>query len=76
MIKNLDCKKQVLLENYKDVEETTLADYIKCEADSDPGFFRWLFGDEDLEDFECKSEKDFEELISWAEAYQDEESED
>ena len=49
---------QVLQENYADYrrngepgDTTTLREYVESQADSDPGFFRWLFSNDDIEDF-------------------------
>jgi hypothetical protein len=39
---------RILEENYEQTEQNeTLREYVERSADSDPGFFRWLF-DEDL----------------------------
>lgn len=32
-------------------DPTTLREYVEAQADSDPGFFRWLFSNDDIEDF-------------------------
>lgn len=42
----------------------SLAEYVCREAESDPGFFRWLFDNENLSDFECPGEVDFEHMIA------------
>ncbi|MDO5525667.1 MAG: hypothetical protein Q4F85_06280 [Prevotella sp.] len=43
---------QVIREHYEEVEgEITLREYVECESQSDPDFFRWLFDDRDIEDF-------------------------
>jgi len=43
---------QVISENFKQVENsTTIANYAELEAQSDPGFYRWLFNDENISDF-------------------------
>ena len=57
MIKNADNKKQVLVElvsGYKfngGEEPATLKGYVERESENDPGFFRWLFDNENLSDF-------------------------
>lgn len=46
--------KQVLLHNYIVVEDkgnSTIAEYCNIESQSDPGFYRWLFDDDDISDF-------------------------
>ena len=51
-MKNRDYKIQVLTENYNNSRETCeFAEWVKLEAQSDPNFFRWLFEDENLQDF-------------------------
>lgn len=43
---------QILRENYKGVEgNITIAEWCELEAQSDPGFFWWLFDDDDITDF-------------------------
>lgn len=49
---------QVLKENYDNYrrhgdldDPTTLREYVETQAESDPGFFRWLFNNDDLDDF-------------------------
>lgn len=49
---------QVLQENYADYlrngdhnDITTLREYVETQAESDPGYFRWLFNNDDLDDF-------------------------
>lgn len=32
-------------------DSTTLREYIEASAESEPGFFRWLFNNDDLDDF-------------------------
>lgn len=61
-----DFKKQQLHENWNDYnsrcmqgDEVTFAHYACVEANNDPGFFRWLFDDETLSDFECKEEEEW-----------------
>lgn len=49
---------QVMQENFADYrrngeqnDKTTLREYVESQADSDPGFFRFLFNNDDIEDF-------------------------
>lgn len=56
-MKNRDYKEQILRENYDEYiqngsDDITLREYVEREADSDPNFFRWLFDDGDLGDFD------------------------
>ena len=57
MIKNVDYKKQVLVEQFNEYkfnggeESETLKGYVERESENDPGFFRWLFDNENLSDF-------------------------
>lgn len=57
MIKNVDYKKQVLVKQFNEYklngseEPATLKGYVERESENDPGFFRWLFDDENLSDF-------------------------
>ena len=49
-----DYKKAQLVENfnaYQGEEPVTLKGYVEREAENDPGFFRWLFDDRNLNDF-------------------------
>ena len=44
-------KIRVLKENYKNEEsDISFVEFVKLCSESDPGFFRWLFDDDDLED--------------------------
>lgn len=38
----------------------TFAEWVKTESENDPAFFRWLFDNPDLGDFECPNEAEFE----------------
>lgn len=57
MIKDTENKKQILVELFNEYknndgeEPATLKGYVEREADNDPGFFRWLFDNENLSDF-------------------------
>ena len=48
-MENLENKLQVLNENRGEIE---LKDYVEMSADSDPNFFRWLFGIDFENDFD------------------------
>lgn len=50
-------KKDYLVENYQNYidngEDTiSLREYTELESESDPNFFRWLFDDDELGDFD------------------------
>lgn len=56
-MKRRDYKEQILRENYDEYiqngsDDITLREYVEREADSDPNFFRWLFDDRELGDFD------------------------
>ena len=38
----------------------TFADWVFTESENDPAFFRWLFENPDLGDFECPDKAEFE----------------
>ena len=44
-------------------DEVTLAHYVCREAKNDPGFFRWLFDNDELSDFECEDEEEFKDFL-------------
>ena len=55
---NIEYALKALKENYADYcrngnpdDSTTLRGYIEGQADNFPGFFRWLFNNDDIEDF-------------------------
>lgn len=50
-MKNEDYKTQIILENYNSDGTMTIREYVEREAENDPGFFRWLFDDSELDDF-------------------------
>ena len=61
---------QILTENWNeynficDMKSTiSLRHYVECEADSDPNFFRWLFDNPELGDFECQDESEWQEFL-------------
>ena len=61
----------VLTENWNeynfqcDMKSTiSLHDYVVTTAESDPSFFRWFFDDENLSDFECKDESEWQEFLN------------
>lgn len=56
-MKNRDYKEQILRENYDEYvnnggEGLTFREYVEREAGNDPNFFRWLFDDGNLGDFD------------------------
>ena len=61
-MKNKDYKIQVLTENYNNSiangETSEFAEWVKLEAQGDPNFFRWLFDDENLQDFSAGEYED------------------
>lgn len=66
-----DYKKTQLEENWNEYnfnctegDEVTLAHYACIEANNDPGFFRWLFDNGNLSDFECEDEEAFKNFVS------------
>lgn len=61
-----DNKIRVLRENYKNEEsDISFVEYVKLCSESDPGFFRWLFDDDDLEDFdECDHAEEWEQFLA------------
>ena len=65
MIPRKDYKKVILTENYKQGnKELSFADWVLREAYNDPGFFRWLFEDDNIGDFDCPNMADFETFTS------------
>ena len=55
---NTEYALQMLKENYDNYrrngepdDSTTLREYIEASAESEPGFFSWLFNNDDLDDF-------------------------
>lgn len=70
-------KVQILREQYNEYCENSIdgqgdgmsfREYVGREADNDPGFFRWLFDDDELEDFDDgltqEQKKEFNEWLS------------
>ena len=56
-MKRRDYKEQVLRENYNNYiqsgsDDITFREYVERYADNDPNFFRWLFDDGELGDFD------------------------
>ena len=52
-MKNVNYKMQVLQEEYaQDVSNISFKEFVKLSSESDPGFFRWLFDDDELSDFD------------------------
>lgn len=67
-IPRIDYKLQVLEENNTD-NVCSICEYIRYESENDPGFFRWLFEDENLSDFECPNEDEFKEFLKSAQNF-------
>jgi subtilase family serine protease len=64
-MKNLEEKIKILNQNRL---ENSLYNYVYCESQSDPNFFRWLFGEEFEKDFDCSlSKEQKEEFENWLE---------
>lgn len=57
-MKNQDYKTQILKELFQESGELNLRNYIKLSSESEPDFFRWLFSDVNLADFEAGQYKD------------------
>lgn len=56
-MKKRDYKEQILRKNYDEYvnnggEGLTFREYVEREAENDPNFFRWLFDDGNLGDFD------------------------
>ncbi len=73
MIKNVENKKQVLVENFNEYkfnggeEPATLRGYVEREADNDPNFFGWLFDNGNIEgyaDLTDEQKEDYKEFIN------------
>lgn len=56
-MRNRDYKVQVLIEDYNycvaEGETCGFSEWVKLYSQCDPNFFRWLFDDESLKDFEA-----------------------
>jgi hypothetical protein len=63
----LDEKKKALRDNYDEAkkggETASFPRWIQLSSESDPAFFRWLTGDNSLDDFECSEDFDFESFL-------------
>lgn len=59
-IENITYKQQILEENAAESDMSTL-NYIQQAAESDPGFYRWLFGSQasEYDDFVCPDMEEF-----------------
>ena len=66
-IPRIEYKKQILIENYNqgDNEGQNFKEWVETEAQNDPGFFRWLFEDDDLGDYECPNKVAFQKFVEW-----------
>lgn len=54
---------QILIESYREVEGCiTLREYVELSADSEPGFFRWLFDDDGCGEYGVEMTEDDEEV--------------
>lgn len=69
---NKEYATQVLKENYADYRRngdpkdiTTLREYVETQAETDPGYFRWLFNNDDLDDFADLTDEQVEEYQSF-----------
>lgn len=59
---------QALRENYNmycDSSETTFREYVECQSQSDPNFFRWLFGEEFENDFDTDLTEEHKEAFKY-----------
>jgi hypothetical protein len=58
-----EIRTQALKENYADAkkggETANFSEWVELSSESDPNFFRWLTGEENLQDFECPEWFDF-----------------
>jgi succinate dehydrogenase flavin-adding protein (antitoxin of CptAB toxin-antitoxin module) len=64
-MKNLENQLQILNENRG---ETELREYVEMSAQSDPNFFRWLFGEDFDNDFDSSmTSEQKEEYNNWLE---------
>ena len=55
---------QFLSENFKnDNGDYNFREFVIMTSQSDPGFFRWLFNNENLGDFECADEQAFSDFL-------------
>lgn len=44
--------------------KTSIRNYVVCESESDPGFFRWFFQNNNLEDFDNPDKEAFEQWLN------------
>ena len=65
-MKRKDYKIQVLKEAFElENSDISFPEFVKLTSESDPGFFRWLFDDEELQDFdEGQHEEEWKKFIS------------
>lgn len=66
MIPRKDYKKVILRENYDqgDNSDVSFEEWVRLESQGDPGFFRWLFEDDNLGDDECPDDTVFESFLN------------
>ncbi len=67
MIPRRDYKQKILEENYRinDNEKIhSFSEYVELESQNDPNFFRWLFEQDDLSDFENPEPDTFSDFLN------------
>lgn len=74
MITYIENKKQILAWSFNEYKfnggkaPATLRGYVERESDNDPGFFRWLFDNDNLSDFgfnlSKEQKQDFEDFLN------------
>lgn len=58
--------KQALTTNHEQSgTEQTLREYVECESQSDPNFFRWLFAEEFPNDFDSDLTPEYKEAFEY-----------
>ena len=72
---NKEYATQVLKESYADYRRnggpndiTALRAYVETQAETDPGYFRWLFNNNDLDDFADLTDEQVEEYQNFLDA--------
>lgn len=66
----MENKVKILKENYEEyvkacpVAAVSFPEWVELESESDPGFFRWLYNDWNLGDFDCPNRKEFNNFIN------------
>lgn len=65
----MENKVKILRENYDEYVKNcprspeSFGEWVELESESDPGFFRWLYDDECLKDFDCPDKEKFNEFL-------------